>query len=97
MLLLPRFELVVVILLNKTAMVGTRALLAPGSEQRTCCPSLSHIVSHYIQYTRQLSRLTYLELCRVHLETMGGQTKPDQQDHDVLYPLMLSNGVAIIC
>ena len=97
MLLLPRLELVFMIFLNKAARVGTRALLAPGLGQRTCCPSLSHIVSHYIQFTRKLSRLAHLEPCRVHFEAMGSQTGPFKLDHSVLYPLVLSKGAAIIC
>lgn len=71
MLLLPRFELVFVIFLNEAAIVGTRALLAPGLRQRTCYPSLNPNVSQYVQFNRQLSRFAHLEPGRIHLETMG--------------------------
>ena len=71
MLLLPRFELVFVIFLDKTATVGTIALLAPGLRQRTCYPSLNHSVSQYLQFNGQLPRLAHLEPGRIHLETMG--------------------------
>ncbi len=48
MLLPPRFELVLVVFLNKAAMIGTVALLTPGLGQRTCCPSLNDEVSQHM-------------------------------------------------
>ncbi len=81
MLVLPRFELVLMIFLDEAAAVGTRALLAPGSGQRTCCPSLSEKVSQHIHTKSQLLWVAHLEFGRVHLEPTGGQAKSFRLDH----------------
>ena len=39
------------VLLDEAAMVGTRALLAPGSGQLTCCPSLAKKSASTVQAT----------------------------------------------
>ena len=84
MLLLPRFELMLMIFLYKAAMIGTRAFLASGPEQRTCCPSLGQKISRDTRAKRQLPRFAYLESGRVHLETMESQTKSFAFDHSCL-------------
>ena len=63
------------IFLDEAAMIGNRAVLAPGSEQLTCCPLLSQKVSEYIHFNLQLLRFAHLESGRVHLEALWSQTK----------------------
>ena len=70
MLLPPRFELVLVVFLNKGAMILTVALLTPGLGQRTCCPSLNDDVSQHMHFKRQLPRFAHLESSRVHFKTI---------------------------
>ena len=81
MLLLPRFKLVLVVFLDEAAVVGTRALLAPDSGQRTCCPLMSQKVSQCVHFKSQLPWVTHLESGRVHFEPMVSQTKPFKLVH----------------